>query len=72
MVASNPHLDPQFLHLGPYKDSATVKITVLDVEEPPVFSRSSYSMETYEDTPTGIVIGAVTAEDLDAGDSPVR
>uniref|UniRef100_A0A3B1KHM4 Cadherin 12a n=1 Tax=Astyanax mexicanus TaxID=7994 RepID=A0A3B1KHM4_ASTMX len=29
-------------------------------------------METYEDTPTGIVIGAVTAEDLDAGDSPVR
>ncbi|XP_072524557.1 cadherin-12a isoform X3 [Salminus brasiliensis] len=70
--ASNAHLDSRFLHLGPYKDSATVKVNVLDVEEPPVFSRSFYNMETYEDTPTGIVIGAVTAEDLDAGDSPVR
>ncbi|KAI4877512.1 hypothetical protein NFI96_017519 [Prochilodus magdalenae] len=70
--ASNAHLDSRFLHLGPYKDSATVKVNVLDVDEPPVFSRSSYNMETYEDTPMGIVIGAVTAEDLDVGDSPIR
>ncbi|XP_017561458.1 cadherin-12a [Pygocentrus nattereri] len=70
--ASNPHLDSRFLHLGPYKDSATVKVSVMDVDEPPLFSRSSYNMETYEDTPMGIVIGAVTAEDLDIGDSPIR
>ncbi|XP_051984123.1 cadherin-12a isoform X2 [Xyrauchen texanus] len=70
--ASNAVLDHRFLHLGPFKDTATVKVNVLDVEEPPVFSRKSYSMETYEDTPVGMLIGAVTAEDLDVGNSPVR
>lgn len=70
--ASNAALDHRFLHLGPFKDTATVKVNVLDVEEPPVFSRLSYRMETYEDTPVGIIVGAVTAEDLDVGNSPVR
>ncbi|XP_059357798.1 cadherin-12a [Carassius carassius] len=70
--ASNAALDHRFLHLGPFKDTATVKVNVLDVEEPPVFSRMSYRMETYEDTPVGIIVGAVTAEDLDVGNSPVR
>ncbi len=53
--ASNAALDHRFLHLGPFKDTATVKVNVLDVEEPPVFSRLSYRMETYEDTPVGIM-----------------
>ncbi|XP_051556282.1 cadherin-12-like isoform X2 [Myxocyprinus asiaticus] len=70
--ASNAVLDHRFLHLGPFKDTATVKVNVLDVEEPPVFSQQSYSLETYEDTPVGIIVGAVTAEDLDVGNSPVR
>ncbi|XP_056598950.1 cadherin-12a [Triplophysa dalaica] len=70
--ASNVVLDHRFLHLGPFKDTATVKVNVLDVEEPPVFSRPSYSMEMYEDTPVGIIVGAVTAEDLDVGNSPIR
>ncbi|KAG7455066.1 hypothetical protein MATL_G00252550 [Megalops atlanticus] len=70
--ASNAHLDPRFLHLGPFKDTATVKVNVLDVDEPPVFSKASYGMEVYEDTPVGTVIGAVTAQDLDAGGSAVR
>ncbi|XP_030629355.1 cadherin-12-like [Chanos chanos] len=70
--ASNAHLDPRFHSFGPFKDTATVKINVLDVDEPPVFSKPSYVMEVYEDTPVGIIIGAVTAQDLDAGSSPVR
>ncbi|KAG9328760.1 hypothetical protein JZ751_010773, partial [Albula glossodonta] len=70
--ASNAHLDPRFLHLGPFKDTATVKVNVLDVDEPPVFNRPSYSMDVYEDTSIGTVIGAVTAQDLDAGASEVR
>ncbi|XP_036374295.1 cadherin-12-like [Megalops cyprinoides] len=70
--ASNAHLDPRFHNFGPFKDTATVKINVLDVDEPPVFSKPSYSMDVYEDTPVGIIIGAVTAQDLDAGSSPVR
>ncbi|XP_067286369.1 cadherin-12 [Pseudorasbora parva] len=70
--ASNAHLDPRFHSFGPFKDTATVKINVLDVDEPPVFSKPSYTMDVYEDTPQGTIIGAVTAQDLDAGNSPVR
>ncbi|CAK6981469.1 cadherin-12-like isoform X1, partial [Scomber scombrus] len=70
--ASNAQLDPRFLHLGPFKDSATVKVSVLDVDEPPVFTRPSYSMDVYEDTPPGTIIGSVTAHDLDASSSAVR
>nr|XP_057918413.1 cadherin-12-like isoform X2 [Doryrhamphus excisus] len=70
--ASNAQMDPRFLNLGPFLDLATVKVTVMDVEEPPVFSKASYSLEAYEDTPVGTVIGSVTAQDLDASSSAVR
>ncbi|KAM4688596.1 cadherin-12 [Discoglossus pictus] len=70
--ASNVHLDHRFNSVGPFKDTATVKINVLDVEEPPVFSKPVYTMEVYEDTPIGTIIGAVTAQDLDIGTSPIR
>ncbi|XP_041659398.1 cadherin-12-like [Cheilinus undulatus] len=70
--ASNAQLDPRFLHLGPFKDSAIVKVTVVDIDEPPVFTKSSYSLEVYEDTPPGTIIGSVTAHDLDASSSAVR
>ncbi|XP_008936952.1 PREDICTED: cadherin-12-like, partial [Merops nubicus] len=70
--ASNLHLDHRFHSVGPFKDTATVKINVLDMEEPPVFSKPVYTMEVYEDTPVGTIIGAVTAQDLDAGSSLIR
>ncbi|XP_068253106.1 cadherin-12 isoform X2 [Nyctibius grandis] len=70
--ASNLHLDHRFHSVGPFKDTATVKINVLDMDEPPVFSKPMYTMEVYEDTPVGTIIGAVTAQDLDAGSSSVR
>ncbi|KAM8838141.1 cadherin-12-like isoform 1-T2 [Synchiropus picturatus] len=70
--ASNEELDPRFLHQGPFKDSATVKVIVLDMDEPPVFTKHSYSMELYEDTPPGTIIGSVTSQDLDATSSAVR
>ncbi|XP_067323634.1 cadherin-12 isoform X2 [Anolis sagrei] len=70
--ASNVHLDHRFHSAGPFKDTATVKINVLDVDEPPVFSKHFYTMEVYEDTPVGTIIGAVTAQDLDVGSSAVR
>uniref|UniRef100_A0A3P8Y817 Cadherin-12 n=1 Tax=Esox lucius TaxID=8010 RepID=A0A3P8Y817_ESOLU len=69
---SNAHLDPRFLHLGPFKDTATVKVNVLDVDEPPVFTKASYAIDVYEDTPVGTIIGSVTAQDLDASSSAVR
>lgn len=70
--ASNAHLDSRFHSFGPFKDTATVKINILDVDEPPVFSKPSYTMDIHEDTQLGTTIGAVTAQDLDAGSSPVR
>ncbi|XP_026857029.2 cadherin-12a [Electrophorus electricus] len=70
--ASNAQPNAAFLHPGAFKDSATLRVSVLDVEEPPAFSQGSYGMEAYEDSPVGSIIGAVTAEDLDAGDSPIR
>ncbi|XP_054624972.1 cadherin-12-like [Dunckerocampus dactyliophorus] len=70
--AVNAQMDPRFLHLGPFLDSATVKVTVMDMEEPPVFSKASYSLDAYEDTPLGTIIGSVTAHDLDASSSAVR
>uniref|UniRef100_A0A8C6WIZ4 Cadherin domain-containing protein n=1 Tax=Neogobius melanostomus TaxID=47308 RepID=A0A8C6WIZ4_9GOBI len=67
--AANAHLDPRFLHAGPFKDSATVKVSVLDMDEPPVFTKARYDMDVFEDTPIGTVIGSVTAHDLDASSS---
>ncbi|KAF3836433.1 hypothetical protein F7725_028991 [Dissostichus mawsoni] len=61
--ASNAHLDPRFQSFGAFKDTATVKINVLDVDEPPVFNKPSYMMDVYEDTPRGTIIGA---SDLDS------
>ncbi|KAJ8012031.1 hypothetical protein DPEC_G00064470, partial [Dallia pectoralis] len=70
--ASNAHQDSRFLHLGPFKDTATVKVNVLDVDEPPVFTKTYYTIDAYEDTPVGTIIGSVTAQDLDASNSAVR
>ncbi|XP_078056224.1 cadherin-12-like isoform X2 [Mustelus asterias] len=70
--AVDPHPDERFLSMGPFKDTATVKITILDVDEPPVFSRAFYVMDVYEDTNVGSIIGAVTAQDSDVSNSPVR
>ncbi|XP_040833586.1 cadherin-12 [Ochotona curzoniae] len=70
--ASNQHVDHRFHSAGPFHDTATVKISVLDVDEPPVFTKPLYTMEVFEDTPVGTIIGAVTAQDLDVGSSAVR
>ncbi|KAM9845017.1 cadherin-12-like [Aulostomus maculatus] len=70
--ASNEQLDARFLHLGPFKDSATVKVSVVDMDEPPVFTKPYYTLDVYEDTPPGSIIGSVTALDLDASSSAVR
>ncbi|XP_062355532.1 cadherin-6 isoform X2 [Cinclus cinclus] len=70
--ATNTHVDPRFLYLGPFKDSATVRIQVEDVDEPPMFSRPAYIMEVKEDVPLNSVIGTVTAQDPDAVKNPVK
>ncbi|TUD02856.1 Cadherin-6 [Bagarius yarrelli] len=69
LQVENVYLDPRFQMSG---DSATVKVSVEDVNEPPVFKRPNYVMEVKEDAPIGTVIGAVSAMDPDADRKPVR
>uniref|UniRef100_A0A3B5AAY0 Cadherin 11 n=1 Tax=Stegastes partitus TaxID=144197 RepID=A0A3B5AAY0_9TELE len=69
---SNPHVDPQFLAWGPYKDEATIKISVEDADEPPVFVAPSYTFEVEENAPQGTPVGRVHAKDTDVANNPVR
>nr|XP_020856188.1 cadherin-9 isoform X2 [Phascolarctos cinereus] len=64
--ASNTHPDPRFRHLGPFKDTAVLKVSVDDVDEPPVFSKPFYLIEVDEDVKEGSIIGQVMAYDPDA------
>ncbi|KAM4688659.1 cadherin-6-like [Discoglossus pictus] len=70
--AVNIHVNPQFLHLGPFKDYATVRIMVEDVDEPPVFNKPAYVLEVKEDAKISSIIGAVSAQDPDAARSLVK
>ncbi|XP_062405575.1 cadherin-11 [Sardina pilchardus] len=70
--ASNPHVDPRFMAWGPYKDTATVKVSVEDADEPPVFNEASYGFEVEENAPEGTVVGRVHARDTDTANNPVR
>lgn len=65
-------MDPRFSYLGSFKDTATLKITVGDVDEAPVFSMDYYIMDVYENSPSGTEVGAVTARDPDSRNSHVR
>uniref|UniRef100_W5KWX2 Cadherin 18 n=1 Tax=Astyanax mexicanus TaxID=7994 RepID=W5KWX2_ASTMX len=71
IAAENTHLDSRFSYLGSFKDDATLKITVGDVDEPPVFSMDYYIMDVYENAKIGTEVGAVTAQDPDSKNSPV-
>ncbi|KAL7851664.1 hypothetical protein AOLI_G00220200 [Acnodon oligacanthus] len=67
----NTHPDPRFVSVDS-KDSATVRVNVEDVDEPPRFERSSYILEVKEDAAVGTAIGSISAVDPDARRSPVK
>uniref|UniRef100_A0A673CZ92 Cadherin 18 n=1 Tax=Sphaeramia orbicularis TaxID=375764 RepID=A0A673CZ92_9TELE len=54
-----------------FKDTATLKISVGDVDEPPVFSMDYYIMDVYENSPGGTEVGAVTARDPDSNNTHI-
>ncbi|XP_053121923.1 cadherin-24 isoform X2 [Hemicordylus capensis] len=70
--ATNTLIDPQYIRKGPFKDVATVRITVEDADEPPAFSRPEYRLAVYENSPPGTLVGKVTAVDLDSPSSVIR
>ncbi|XP_068604113.1 cadherin-6-like [Brachionichthys hirsutus] len=68
----NSHINPRFFSVGPFRDEASVKIVVEDVDEPPVFERASYVMEAKENAAKHTAIGSVSASDPDDKNSLVR
>uniref|UniRef100_A0A1A7YFY1 Cadherin-10 n=1 Tax=Iconisemion striatum TaxID=60296 RepID=A0A1A7YFY1_9TELE len=68
----NSHINPRFYSSGPFRDEATIKIVVEDVDEPPLFERPSYVMEVKEDAARNTIVGSVSASDPDDKRSPVR
>ncbi|MBN3307118.1 CADH8 protein, partial [Amia calva] len=70
--ATNKKNDPQFLNLGPFSDTTTVKVNVEDVDEPPVFTSLLNRMVVSEAAKVGTIIGTVSAHDPDASNSAIR
>uniref|UniRef100_A0A8C7KNX3 Cadherin 10 n=1 Tax=Oncorhynchus kisutch TaxID=8019 RepID=A0A8C7KNX3_ONCKI len=71
---TNTYLDPRFMYSPnpPFKDDAMVRVTIEDVDEPPVFSRNPYIIEVHEDTAAGSFVGVVSARDPDADNNSVK
>lgn len=72
LEALNKFVDPRFLDLGTFRDQTIVRVSVLDVDEPPEFRPPSDLMEVQEDAHIGSVVGVVTALDPDTANRPVR
>lgn len=68
----NVHVNPRFFSAGPFRDEASIKIIVEDVDEPPVFERASYVMEVKENAARNTIIGSVSASDPDDKSSLIR
>uniref|UniRef100_A0A8C5MK41 Cadherin-12 n=1 Tax=Leptobrachium leishanense TaxID=445787 RepID=A0A8C5MK41_9ANUR len=67
----NTVIDPQYIRQGPFKDVTTVRVTVGDVNEAPVFSHNQYTMSILENMPPGTLAGVVQARDPDVHSSSI-
>uniref|UniRef100_W5N2X3 Cadherin-12 n=1 Tax=Lepisosteus oculatus TaxID=7918 RepID=W5N2X3_LEPOC len=70
--AINAYIDIRFLTFNQFRDKTTVKVTVENVDEPPLFFPHEYYWEILENTAVGTAIGRVNAYDRDAANNPVR
>ncbi|XP_040023569.1 cadherin-7 [Gasterosteus aculeatus] len=70
--ATNRNIDSDFLSAGPFSDTASVRVTVEDVNEPPVFSPPLSRMLVSEDARVGTSIGKVSAHDPDTSGNAIR
>ncbi|XP_072006507.1 cadherin-24 isoform X2 [Engystomops pustulosus] len=61
----NTVIDPQYIRRGPFKDVTTVRVTVGDVNESPLFSQNPYTLSVLENQPPGTLVGVVQAHDPD-------
>ncbi|XP_039985008.1 cadherin-24-like isoform X2 [Xiphias gladius] len=66
---ANPLVDARYLRKGPFKDQATVRVMVLNADEPPRFSQALYHLDVSENCPPVCSVGRVYAVDPDTGQS---
>lgn len=69
MEVANPIVDARYLRKGPFKDQATVRVMVLNADEPPRFSQARYHLDVSENCPPVCSVGRVYAVDPDTGQS---
>ncbi|KAM8873727.1 LOW QUALITY PROTEIN: cadherin-24 [Spinachia spinachia] len=69
VAVANPAVDPRYLRKGPFKDQATVRVMVLNADEPPRFSRARYRLDVSENCAPVCSVGRVDAVDPDTGQS---
>lgn len=62
----------RFLNLGPFRDTATVHISVEDVDEPPEFEPTFYFVEVPENVDIGTTIQMIHAKDPDVTNNSIR
>uniref|UniRef100_A0A7N8Y9H5 Cadherin 22 n=1 Tax=Mastacembelus armatus TaxID=205130 RepID=A0A7N8Y9H5_9TELE len=71
--AVNKHVDPRFVDLGSFRDQTIVRVSVSDIDEPPIFQPTEGAiMEVQEDAKVGTMVGIVTARDPDVKNKPIR
>lgn len=71
--AVNKHVDPRFVDLGSFRDQTIVRVSVSDIDEPPIFQPPEGAiMDVQEDAKVGVQVGIVTARDPDEKRKPVR
>ncbi|XP_076582606.1 cadherin-7-like [Chaetodon auriga] len=66
---ANPVVDARYLRKGPFKDQTTVRVMVLNADEPPQFSQARYHLDVSENCPPVCSVGRVFAVDPDTGQS---
>ncbi|XP_068175407.1 cadherin-24-like [Antennarius striatus] len=66
---TNPVVDARYLRRGPFKDQTTVRVMILNADEPPQFSEPRYHLDVSENCPPICSVGGVYAEDPDTGQS---
>ncbi|XP_073332495.1 cadherin-24 [Pagrus major] len=66
---ANPFVDARYIRKGPFKDQTTVRVMVLNADEPPQFSQARYHLDVSENCPPVCSVGRVYAVDPDTGQS---
>lgn len=72
MEAINENIDTRFLSAYEFQDRTTLKITVTNVDEPPIFSETPYSWKVPESAQIGTQVGTIYARDTDTTNNPIR